>query len=133
MSASESSSTLMRIVKHVLLWCIFSYFYHSGINVLVAMAHDAQPDYGLISSIAYGIGFNVLVGHLIGKYDKHWPVIAACVISTVGLIAVPLIMLGKDGLMSGFFIASMIATLPVATFVIDKIKQRISVNTEQTQ
>ena len=133
MSTSESSFTPIRFVKHVLLWCIFSYIYHSGINVLVAMAHDAQPDYGLLSSIAYGIGFNVLVGHLIGKYDKHWPTIAAFVISSIGLIVVPLIMLGKEGLMSGFFIASMIATLPVATFVIDKIKLRISANTEQTQ
>ncbi|WP_105180864.1 hypothetical protein [Pseudoalteromonas sp. T1lg21] len=133
MSTSESSSTQMRIIKHVLLWCIFSYFYHSGINVLVAMAHDAQPDYGLLSSIAYGIGFNVLVGHLISKYDKHWPLIAAAVIATVGLIAVPLVMFGKEGLMNGIFIASMIATLAVSTFVIAKIKQRISANTEQTQ
>ena len=75
----------------------------------------------------------LLVGHLISKYDKHWPLIAAAVIATVGLIAVPLVMFGKEGLMNGIFIASMIATLPVSTFVIAKIKQRISANTEQTQ
>ncbi len=133
MSVSESSHPYKRIVKHALLWCIFAYFYHSGINVLVAMAHDAQPDYGLLSSIAYGIGFNVLVGHLIGKYDKYWPTIAACVIATLGLLVVPLFVLGRDGLLSSFFIVSMIVTLPLTTFIIDKIKLRISANTEQTQ
>ncbi len=67
MSTSESSSTFKHLIKHILLWSVFSYFYHSGVNVLVAMAHDAKPEHGLLTSIAYGIGFNVLVGHLIGK------------------------------------------------------------------
>ncbi|MCF2899568.1 MULTISPECIES: hypothetical protein [unclassified Pseudoalteromonas] len=132
MSAS-TPSTPIRMIKHVLLWCIFSYFYHSGINVLVAMAHDAQPDYGLLSSIAYGIGFNVLVGHLIGKYDKHWPVIAAIFIAVVGLVVVPLILMGQASLKDTYFIFAMVISLPVATLVIEKIKQRISLNTEQTQ
>ncbi|HCV01926.1 hypothetical protein AAEU31_13815 [Pseudoalteromonas sp. SSMSWG5] len=132
MSAS-TPSTPIRMIKHVLLWCIFSYFYHSGINVLVAMAHDAQPDYGLLSSIAYGIGFNVLVGHLIGKYDKHWPVIAAIFIAVVGLVVVPLILMGQASLKDTYFILAMVISLPVATLVIEKIKQRISLNTEQTQ
>ena len=97
------------------------------------MAHDAQPDYGLLSSIAYGIGFNVLVGHLIGKYDKHWPVIAAIFIAVVGLVVVPLILMGQASLKDTYFILAMVISLSVATLVIEKIKQRISLNTEQTQ
>ncbi|AXV65350.1 MULTISPECIES: hypothetical protein [Pseudoalteromonas] len=133
MSTSESSSTFKHLIKHILLWSVFSYFYHSGVNVLVAMAHDAKPEHGLLTSIAYGIGFNVLVGHLIGKYDKHWPVIAALYIASVGLLIVPLVILGKAGLMDVYFIVAMILSLPTSTFVIEKIKQRISLNTEQTQ
>ena len=132
MPISEHSK-LQRIIKHLLLWSVFSYFYHSGVTVLVAMAHDAKPEHGLLTAIAYGIGFNALVAHLIGKYDKHWPIIAASYISLGGLLVVPLVLTGTAGLMNVYFIPVMVISLPIATFIVEKIKQRISLNTDQTQ
>jgi len=97
------------------------------------MAHDAKPEHSLLTAIAYGIGFNTLVAHLIGKYDKHWPIIAASYISLGGLLVVPLVLTGTAGLMNVYFIPVMVISLPIATFIVEKIKQRISLNTDQTQ
>ena len=99
MSQSPELSFSKRLLKHILLWTVFGYCYQSAISLLQKMAIDAYPDDALIMTLLYGIGFNILSGHLITKYDNYWPVWGAFYIGTIGLVAVPLLLVGVAGLL----------------------------------
>ncbi len=128
MSQQNQLNTVQRVVKHVLLWTVFAYCYHSAINLLVKMAIDAQPDAVLLTSFVYCLGFNILSGHLITKYDKHWPVIGAFFIGVVGVVVVPAVLVGTHALLSRPLLAGILISLPVFTFAMGLIKQKLNKN-----
>ncbi|MBE0359309.1 hypothetical protein PALI_a0551 [Pseudoalteromonas aliena SW19] len=118
----------LRLIKHILLWTVFSYCYHSAITLLVKMAADAQPEYPLITALIYGVGFNLLTAHLITKYDKHWPTIASIFIGFVGLIVVPFLLSGKVGLLTLPLLAGILFSLVVSSYIVGLLKVKLSKN-----
>ncbi|MGO2076426.1 MAG: hypothetical protein ACTJH9_14580 [Pseudoalteromonas sp.] len=131
MNTSRPLSKPQRIIKHILLWTVFSYCFHSAINLLVKMALDAEPDNALLTAIIYCLGFNVLTAHLITKYDKHFPVIAALFIACVGLIVVPLIFVGAAALLASELIAVICISLPLLTLLVAFLKRRAEKNSPE--
>ena len=97
------------------------------------MALDAKPDSALLTAIAYCIGFNILTAHLITKYDKHWPVVAASFIAIVGLVAVPIIFVGVEALLANELILAVCLSLPPLTFLMKYLKQREKKNSAEKQ
>lgn len=128
MSEQNQLTATQRVLKHVLLWTVFGYCYYSAINLLVKMAIDSQPEQGLITSLAYCVGFNVLSAHLITKYDKHWPEIAAIYIGVFGLLVVPLVLVGTQALLSWPLLAGILISLPIFTFAMRSIKRKLLKN-----
>ncbi|MBQ4832359.1 hypothetical protein J8L70_03810 [Pseudoalteromonas sp. MMG010] len=127
MSANNLTRS-QRVIKHVLIWIVFGYCYQSSSSLMVRMAADAQPENEIITAFFYALGFNVLVAHLITKYDKFWPIIASIVIGTVGLIVVPLILFGTTGLLEFKLLAGILCTLPICTFIVGMIKRKLTKN-----
>jgi hypothetical protein len=107
---------------------VFGYFYQSGIKLLSKMAVDAHSDSPLIATFVYAFGFNILVAHLVTKYDEHWPVIASVFIGLVGLVAVPFILFGKNELIELSLLAGILFSLPLSTYVVGLIKVKLNKN-----
>nr|WP_301003010.1 hypothetical protein [Pseudoalteromonas sp.] len=128
MSQSPELSFAKRLLKHILLWTVFGYCYQSAISLLQKMAIDAYPDNALMMTLLYGIGFNLLSGHLITKYDHYWPVWGAFYIGFIGLVAVPILLLGVAGLLSTSLLVGILLSLPVSTFAIGLIKEKLNKN-----
>lgn len=128
MTEQNQLSTTQRVLKHVLLWSVFGYCYHSAINLLVKMAIDSQPEQVLVTAMAYCLGFNILSAHLITKYDKHWPEIASIYIGAFGLLVVPLLLVGPHALLSRPLLAGILISLPVFTFAMRFIKRKLPKN-----
>ena len=128
MSQSPELSFSKRLLKHILLWTVFGYCYQSAISLLQKMAIDAYPDNALMMTFLYGIGFNLLSGHLITKYDHFWPVWGAFYIGIIGLVAVPLLLVGVTGLLSMSLLVGILLSLPVCTFAIGLIKEKLNKN-----
>ncbi|WP_372762815.1 hypothetical protein [Pseudoalteromonas sp.] len=128
MSATPQLSTAQRLIKHSLLWLVFAYCYQNAISVLVAMALDAQPDHAQLTAFIYAVGFNLLTAHLITKYDKYWPLIAAAFMAIVGLVVIPVLLFGASGLLSLPLVAGILCTLPLCTYIVGLIKVKHSEN-----
>ncbi|WP_211183744.1 hypothetical protein [Pseudoalteromonas arctica] len=128
MSQQNQLNTTQRVLKHVLLWSVFGYCYHSAINLLVKMAMDAQPEHILVTALLYCLGFNLLVGHLITKYDKYWPEIAAIFIACIGLLVVPVLLVGTQAILSRPLLAGILISLPILTFAVRLIKRKLTKN-----
>jgi FtsH-binding integral membrane protein len=126
--ANDNLSKIQRLIKHVLIWIVFGYCYQSAVSLCIKMAADAQPNFPLISAFLYSIGFNLLVGHLITKYDNFWPIIGAIFIGVVGLIIVPLVLFGSAGLLDFKLLGGILCSLPICTFIVGLIKQKLSKN-----
>ncbi|TMO98069.1 hypothetical protein CWC14_06945 [Pseudoalteromonas sp. S3260] len=107
---------------------MFGYCYQSAISLLQKMAIDAYPNNALMMTFLYGIGFNILSGHLITKYDNYWPVWGAFYIGIIGLVAVPLLLVGVAGLLSMSLLVGILLSLPVCTFAIGLIKEKLNKN-----
>ncbi|MBT2151724.1 hypothetical protein [Pseudoalteromonas tetraodonis] len=107
---------------------MFGYCYQSAISLLQKMAIDAYPDNALMMTFLYGIGFNLLSGHLITKYDHFWPVWGAFYIGIIGLVAVPLLLNGVVGLLPMSLLVGILLSLPVSTFAIGLIKEKLNKN-----
>ncbi|MBB1370851.1 hypothetical protein RB215_07125 [Pseudoalteromonas sp. HL-AS2] len=128
MSKSTNLSTSQQLIKHILLWIVFAYCYQSAISLLVKMALDAQPNNPVITAFVYALGFNILVAHLITKYDKFWPVISSVFIGLVGLVVIPFLLFGASGLLTLALLAGILCSLPVSTYIVGLIKVKHSKN-----
>ncbi|MBW4967685.1 MULTISPECIES: hypothetical protein [unclassified Pseudoalteromonas] len=117
-----------QLLKHILLWTVFGYCYQSGLSVLIKMAADAQPDHPLITAFVYGVGFNIIVAHLITKYDTKWPVIASIFIGVVGLIAVPIILGGTSSLLTSPLLVGFLCSLVLSCFIVGLLKVKLDKN-----
>jgi hypothetical protein len=128
MSEIVKLSKSKQLIKHILLWIVFGYFYQSGISLLGKMALDAQPDNPLIATFFYAFGFNILVAHLVTKYDEHWPVIGSVFIGLVGLVAVPFLLFGTTELLTLPLLVGILFSLPLSTYVVGLIKIKLNKN-----
>lgn len=117
-----------QLLKHILLWTVFGYCYQSGMSVLIKMAADAQPEHPLITAFAYGIGFNILVAHLITKYDTKWPLVASVFIGVVGLVAVPIVIGGTASLLTFSLLAGFLFSLILSCFIVGLLKVKLNKN-----
>ncbi|WP_404340082.1 hypothetical protein [Pseudoalteromonas mariniglutinosa] len=133
MSERSHFTSAQRIIKHLLVWLILAYCFNSAINLLTLMAQDAHPDHALLAAAIFCCAFNVLTAHLISKYERHWPFIAAVIIACVGTLAIPFFTAAQSTVENLFLTAMVIISLPIATFIIVKIKQRNRRNSTQSQ
>lgn len=92
------------------------------------MALDAQPNNPVITAFVYALGFNILVAHLITKYDKFWPVISSVFIGLVGLVVIPFLLFGASGLLTLALLAGILCSLSVSTYIVGLIKVKHSKN-----
>ena len=128
MSKTSSLSTSQRLVKHILLWIVFGYCYQSAVSLLIKMAADSQPANPLITALVYTLAFNILAAHLITKYDQYWPIIGSVFIGVVGLIAVPLLLIGESGLVSLSLLVGILFSLPLCCYIVGLIKVKVGKN-----
>ncbi|TMO56567.1 hypothetical protein [Pseudoalteromonas aurantia] len=111
------------IIKHCALWIVFSFFYLSGLEMALVLAIDGQPEPTLTSTLGYTFLFNLLVGHLISKYEKLSPVFSAIVISLCGIVGFGYIFSNTLTGYSQELLAGLVVCLPVATYLVLQIKQ----------
>jgi hypothetical protein len=111
------------LVKHCTLWIVFSFFYLSGLETALVLAIDGQSEPTLTSTLGYTLLFNLLVGHLISKYEKISPVISSIVISVCGVLGFGYMFTDNLVGYSHELLACLVICLPVATILVLQIKQ----------
>jgi cyanate permease len=110
------------VVKHASLWIVFGFFYMSGLEMALRLAIDGQQDPTLIKTLSLTFLFSLLVGHLIRKYEKMWPMLASVVISLTGIAGFGYYFTERFAQYSVELGLGLCLSLPVATFVVGKIK-----------
>ena len=92
------------------------------------MAADAQPMHMVLAGFIYCAAFNILVAHLITKYDKRWPIAASLYIGLVGLLVVPLLLLGSGGLLDFILLGGILFSLVLSCYLVSLLKAKLSKN-----
>lgn len=111
------------IIKHAVLWIVFSFFYVSGLDMALTLAIDGQQYPTLVNTLLYTFLFNLLVGHLITKYEKLWPFICAVIVSSCGVIGFGTYFGESLVQYSMELRLAQVLSLPFATFVVIEIKK----------
>ncbi|BBN81823.1 hypothetical protein PA25_18080 [Pseudoalteromonas sp. A25] len=110
------------VVKHASLWIVFGFFYLSGLEMALRLAIDGQQDPTLIKTLSLTFVFCLLVGHLIRKYEKVWPLLASIVISVTGVVGFGYYFTQRLTQYSFELGLGLCVSLPLATFLIAKVK-----------
>ncbi|WP_440053224.1 hypothetical protein ACSLBF_09745 [Pseudoalteromonas sp. T1lg65] len=116
------SNMSMDVVKHCSLWVVFSYFYLSGLNMALTLSIDGQQDPDIRYTLLHIFVFNLLVGHLINKYEKRWPFLASIIISCFAIIGFGHYVSDTLILYSDELVIGLLLLLPLATFSVQKIR-----------
>ncbi|MBQ4863588.1 hypothetical protein J8L98_18050 [Pseudoalteromonas sp. MMG013] len=111
------------LVKHCALWIVFSFFYLSGLEMALVLSIDGQQDPNLVTTLVYTFLFNLLVGHLISKYEKLSPLLSAIIISLCGVFGFGYYFSETLSGYSAELIAGLLVSLPFATYTVLQIKQ----------
>ncbi|AZZ98342.1 hypothetical protein [Pseudoalteromonas sp. R3] len=111
-----------QVVIHSSLWVIFSFFYLSGLQAALVLAIDGQEYPSIWITLLYTFAFNLLVGHIITKYEKLFPMIAGVVISVFGVVGFGCYFTDRLVGYSNELIIGLTLSLPFATFMVREFK-----------
>ncbi|MCF2909324.1 hypothetical protein L1285_13455 [Pseudoalteromonas sp. DL2-H2.2] len=113
-----------QVVIHSSLWVIFSFFYLSGLQAALVLAIDGQAYPSIGITLLYTFIFNLLVGHIITKYEKLFPMIASVVIAAFGVVGFGCYFTERLAGYSNELIIGLTLSLPFATFIVREFKQK---------
>ncbi|CAH9060306.1 hypothetical protein PSECIP111951_02253 [Pseudoalteromonas holothuriae] len=110
------------VVKHASLWIVFGFFYLSGLEMALRLAIDGQQYPTLLKTLGLIFIFNLLVGHLITKYETYWPMLASVTVSLVGIAGFGYYYTQRLVQYSVELGLGLALSLPLATFIVQKFK-----------
>ena len=113
----------VELIKHCTLWIVFSFFYLSGLEMALVLSIDGQQDPTLLKTLGYTFLFNLLVGHLITKYEKIAPLIASIIIGLCGVVGFGYYFSNTLAGYSAELLSGLMVCLPFATYLVLQIKQ----------
>jgi hypothetical protein len=113
------------LVKRFSLWIIFSFFYVSGLEMALQLSIDAQQDPNLLNTVLYTFMFNLLVGHLIVKYEKLWSLFCSTLVGAFGIVGFGYFFTEQLIDYSKELKLALVLSLPFATFVVIELNKLI--------
>lgn len=118
----------MTIFIRVIGWIVFSFLYFRSMEMVLTLAADSNYHSVYLNLVA-GFLFNVLVAYLINKYEPTRYAIAALVIGCVGIGVLGVVAVGSFAHFAVWFWVFLIASLVIATFMVERLKRVIAKQT----